>query len=231
MSDVRIVRRFISFCFATVIIFSCTLHVYADQTDIGNGTDEKREEIKEDVKEKEVKLEKRKVVYVLLANPQFVFPVDDLSGKAEIGFGVSISFRAQNLFVPDYFLGFSLHYFNFDGKDNYKQLTMIPLVVTTGYGIPFGVGSFKPLVRFGATFNSFLRYKDSAKKQYGRHEVFLPIIMVGAYFDFHIAERYLLQIGGDFGNIFEEKRNLCFFVLTAGVGIRLVSNAKAGAKG
>lgn len=163
--------------------------------------------------------EKPVLKVILYANFNYALPMLPLKDSVNNGYGGSIIVRFHDLGVNNYFLGISVQFLTYDGRKSVHHANMIPMMLSTGYGIKYKRIRFIPVAAFGGTYNSFYRYTDPAKTSYRESGVFQPIISAGVALEVSIVKNYYFQFGADFNNIFELHGNLYFFTFTAGLGV------------
>ena len=169
----------------------------------------------------------QKDIFRIIISPAIIFPIDIFSSLGDVGFGVTVSFMAQNLFVKGFTLGHEFTYFYKLGKDsaattgqNIHGMNLVTGTFKTGYS--FQVTDFffiTPTVSFGAGYIDITyRSKDLTTERSARG--FDPVGAVSVSFDFIVSDYFFIGINAGYGLFFENKKVFQFVSCGINLGVR-----------
>ncbi len=163
---------------------------------------------------------RKKLDFFLAAHFVYAFPFDNFFEIAASGYGGAASFRIENLFVNNYFIGINFHYNYFKGKGGMHHASILPITAQTGYRVTFWRSGFIPFIGIGGSYTSTYPYRDSARGSFREKSSFDAIIQAGALLDILVVSNYYINLGADFCTIFQKNDILYYSSIIAGLSFR-----------
>jgi hypothetical protein len=179
-----------------------------------------KEEDKKNIQEK-----KSDISFIISISGSFLLPQSRFSDLVKAGYGCALSFCAGNIFIKNSLLGIETGYWQYPGKKvNVDSCTMIPLFAKAGY--MFSIINklyITPSIGAGISYNSMSWDKDGTTDgnyQFKKENKIETVAKMEINLGYNISDIFAVQIGAGYCMIFEKKQ-LGFWIASAGVGVRL----------
>ena len=161
-----------------------------------------------------------------------IIPLYAFGNIHTVGFGFLINSEWQNVFFKNFNIGISVGYWELQGKSNLissiDYSMMVPFFATVSYRIaPASFISIIPRIAIGYSINYVAyRVEPELYTGYGLDRIsktriaFEPLMLAGFAVQWELSYRAYLNVGGDFGMIFERGGPLTFVGVSIEAGIR-----------
>lgn len=157
--------------------------------------------------------------YDLSVHPSFIVPFGKFKSLHKDGFGCLMSFMKEHLFSDNFNVGIGLGYNAFNGKTtDVLSSDMMQIFGIVSYRIElFGPISIIPRIAFGSSYN---RISYISKGESVKWSGFEPQLLAGFFFEWNIDNLWHIDLGGDYGVVFERSSQMNFLDFFCGVGRR-----------
>lgn len=156
---------------------------------------------------------------------EYLIPSGDFADMAENGYGSTISFRYNGLFIDSLSAGIAAGYRYYSGKDSVMESSYnIPLLLNMGFNIPLAAGlSIYPEIAAGYAYNS-IDYEAINKTSYElevkTESVFEPLCEGNIAVTWNFTGSIYAGISAGYGAILESDGTMQYMTLSAMLGMK-----------
>jgi hypothetical protein len=154
------------------------------------------------------------------ANFQYTFPIGYLKRVTKAGYGSSLTFRMEDLFVKNLMAGVEAQFIYLEGARELHHAMMIPIMAQFGYAFHVWRLSFIPIVSAGASYNMNYFYADVLQLRTTLRSGFQFVFKAGGAIECIVYKNFHVRIGAEYGSFFEKGGDVPFISTIAGIGIK-----------